>query len=84
MRIRRAAANTTVMREYRIYSLDDKGHIIRAYPVECPDDVAAQREAMTLCEKSGVEVWEGARLVAMLNGRTSIAIRSAPTTQVKL
>jgi hypothetical protein len=53
------------MHDYRIFFLNDKGHVARpATIVECPDDEAALAQAQQFINGRAVEVWERARLVA--------------------
>ena len=53
--------------EYKLYSLDETGHIVSAKDLLAHDDLAALREAETACQKNAVEVWQGARRVARVN-----------------
>ena len=50
--------------EYKLYCLDDAQHILSASTVVAQDDLAALKEAEKLCEKNGIEVWQGTRCVA--------------------
>jgi hypothetical protein len=56
------------MHEYRIYTLDAKGHIAGpATTLECVDDQAAVARAQQLVNGRAVEVWKGARMVVRLD-----------------
>jgi len=55
------------MTEYRIVPVDDAAHINGpATELDCPDDEAALREAQALLIGQPAEVWNRARLVAVL------------------
>jgi hypothetical protein len=57
------------MPTYRFYPLDTFGKICGPYSAEvCDDDSAALAWAHELGGASGVEVWQGARLVGRLHG----------------
>jgi hypothetical protein len=55
------------MPEYRLYSIDKRGHV--AGPpkvVDCPDDASLLAEATGLLDGHDIEIWQGIRLVAYL------------------
>ena len=49
---------------YRLYCLDQTGHIVSGRDLSAHDDLAALREAEAACTEHSVEVWHGARRVA--------------------
>jgi hypothetical protein len=55
------------MRPYRIFVLDQDGHIKQPPEiVECPDDQTAIEKAKQLLDGKVIEIWESSRLVARL------------------
>ena len=52
------------MKQYRVYSLDQAGRIALAQDVHCRDDLDALTWAENAVGREGLEIWEGARLVA--------------------
>jgi hypothetical protein len=55
---------------YRIYSLDERGHIVVGIDVVCADDCEAIELAMArLVGPNHFEIWEGSRLVRALPAR---------------
>jgi hypothetical protein len=53
--------------DYKLYSLDETGHIVSARDVHVGGDLAALREAEMACGKNAIEVWQGARRVGHVN-----------------
>jgi hypothetical protein len=55
------------MPAYRIYTLDDDGHIVGPPAViDCPDDQAAIQEAKRTLDGKVIELWDGPRQIAKL------------------
>jgi hypothetical protein len=56
------------MRSYRIYKLNRAGHIVAGEWMEADGDTAAREAAHAMCDEvtPTVEVWLGARCVAIL------------------
>jgi len=54
------------MAHYRLYVLDDEGHIRRGIDLECADDEEAVTRAAHLADGCAVEVWEKTRRVRRL------------------
>lgn len=53
---------------YRIYLLDQTGHILGAVEIDADDDAAALRAAQTIDHMGGgKEIWQLARRVAVLD-----------------
>lgn len=48
---------------YRVYALDDDGHIISRVDLHCDDDEIAKRYAATLLDRHDLELWDGARKI---------------------
>ena len=53
--------------EYKLFNVDEMDHVVRARDLLAHDDLAALQEAEAACEKSVVEVWQGARRVVRVN-----------------
>ena len=51
------------MSEYKLYFLDDAGHIARAMDLECRDDRDAIAAAHAHPGEHGAELWQSARKV---------------------
>jgi hypothetical protein len=64
------------MLEYRIYLLDQDGHIFRAEEFTSTSDELAVMKARELSEGCMVEIWQYARVV----GRLPAEITKAPRT----
>jgi hypothetical protein len=60
-------ADTTVMPEYRAYTVGADGHFIGFEPLVCADDAEATERAQRLVNGHDVELWTGPRLVAKLS-----------------
>ena len=56
------------MANYRAYKLDPAGRIVAGEWLEAEDDLAARAAAHALCDEAtpSVELWQGARRVAVL------------------
>ncbi len=50
--------------DYKLYRLDNSGHIVSGRDIVVRDDLAALQEAEKDCERFAVEVWQGGRRVA--------------------
>ena len=50
--------------DYKLYCIGEDGHIEKRHDYYAPDDLGALERAREICGPHGVEVWEGARLVA--------------------
>jgi hypothetical protein len=60
-------AGALTMTEYRLYRVDEEGHIQGApVIVSCEDDEAAIAEAKQYVDGVAIEVWDRARRVAIL------------------
>jgi hypothetical protein len=56
------------MPDYRVYSLDDKGHILGpAEIITCDNDEQVIERARKLKRRHGIEVWQADRLVAKIS-----------------
>ena len=56
------------MPDYRVYTVDDKGHILGPSDiVTCDDDEQAIDKARKLKKRFAVEVWQAERLVAKID-----------------
>lgn len=52
--------------DYRLYLLNDAGHIVEAVELECGDDAEAIEAAEKHRGRNDVELWEHSRLVKKL------------------
>lgn len=57
------------MEEYRVYEMEDDGHIVKATPLICSDDHEAIARARELAGMRVVEIWSGERFVTRLSPR---------------
>jgi hypothetical protein len=55
------------MVEYRVYTVDDDGHIVKSTPLICDDDAQAMQQAREICKGDTLEIWSGERFVARLS-----------------
>ena len=59
------------MVEYRVYTVDRDGHILRVKALICADDAEAIDQAKSLViVDHAIELWSGARLVTRLRVET--------------
>jgi hypothetical protein len=54
------------MPEYRVYLMDQHGHIVRREEFELPDDERALAKAKQYGEGRPVELWSGIELIARI------------------
>jgi hypothetical protein len=67
------------MRDYRAYILNIDGHRwVENFSNNHPNDAAALIAANQLTDKHDVEVWDGARLVALLPGDKVVSTELVP------
>ena len=57
------------MASYRVYFIDDHGHIRSARERECETDAEALAFAEQVAEGQSVEIWNRARLVGRIEAR---------------
>lgn len=57
------------MAHYRLYLLDDTGHIRKGMDIDCVDDAAALEKASAYVDGCAVELWQQTRRVAHLPAR---------------
>ena len=57
------------MGHYRLYFLDEQGHIKRPLDLECETDEDALEAASQHRHQHGTELWEGKRLVGRIPTR---------------
>jgi hypothetical protein len=57
--------------DYRVYVIDDAGHISRVHQLECADDEGAKLEAAKLLDGHDLEVWHRKRRIAILKHHTA-------------
>ncbi len=57
------------MRKYRLNVIDDAGHVIDVYEPECVSDEEAFHKADALVNGRAIDVWQGDRWIAWLDGK---------------
>jgi hypothetical protein len=58
------------MPEYRFYKINMAGHIAGPpHLIECPDDLAAIKEANKLLDGDDIEIWKGHHIVSYLTAK---------------
>ena len=60
------------MGNYRLSVVNSLTGVTRDYEVNCDCDAAAHRAALSLLEDFPIDIWEGERWVAVLDGRASM------------
>jgi hypothetical protein len=60
---------TISMEEYRAYLLGPDGHIVDRVDLLCADENTAKQKAEDLAEDCVVELWQGARKIAVYQPR---------------
>ena len=70
------------MPDYRAYIVGDDGHFVDFEPLVCVDDAEATEQAKRLVDGHDVELWEGARLIAVLQ-HTSNSEASNPSPRLQ-
>jgi hypothetical protein len=63
----RLGENGSGMVDYRVYTVDGDGHIVKSTPLICDDDVQAVEQAREISKGDTLEIWSGDRLVARLS-----------------
>jgi hypothetical protein len=58
------------MPEYRIVIVGEDGHVYRAIPLECDDDVEAIKQAEQFTDHRDVELWQRNRKVIRLERKS--------------
>jgi hypothetical protein len=61
------------MRHYRFDLVDRAGRVSQSQFHGCADDLDALDKAQTLCARSAVDVWEGARRVLRVKHHNAMA-----------
>jgi hypothetical protein len=70
-RSRARAKGLAPVPDYRVYTLGEDGHIKGRTEIRCPDDEAALEHAKQLADGHAVELWEGDRRIALVDGKDS-------------
>ena len=63
------SAGVAPVPDYRVYTLGEDGHIKGRTEIRCPDDEAALERAKNLADGHAVELWEGNRRIALIDGK---------------
>jgi hypothetical protein len=68
----------TAMAHYRIYFLDETGHVFEAQDCDAADDLSAFNKASILSKDRHVEVWQSSRCVAkIVKGGTAMPLEQS-------
>jgi hypothetical protein len=54
---------------YRLYVIDSSGRVIDVYEPECVSDEQAYHKATTVLGEASIDIWQGDRWVAWLDGK---------------
>jgi hypothetical protein len=65
------------MSVYRLCVIDDAGHVVDLYEPECASDEEAYHTAEKLVGKHAIDIWEGERWIAWLDGQDPLRIALA-------
>jgi len=57
------------MSKYRLSVIDDAGYVIDVYEPECTSDEDAYRRAEELRSSNAIDIWQGDRWIAWLDGK---------------
>jgi hypothetical protein len=68
LNFRQNSQRPTTMPTYRLYFLDQTGHIFKAEELDAQDDSDAHAQAARVVTQDRWELWERARLVAQSHG----------------
>lgn len=70
MRIASHAARISeaIMAIYRLSVLDGKGHVVDVYEPECSSDEEAYAKADLLVDCRAIDIWQGNRWIASIDG----------------
>ena len=70
------------MAVYRLSVLDGAGHVVDVYEPDCVSDEEAFHKADTLAGARAVDIWQGERWIALVDGsdpqRIALAHHAAP------
>jgi hypothetical protein len=62
------------MSTYRLNVIDEAGHVVDVYEPECVSDEDAFRRAEELVDRHAIDIWEGDRWIAYLDGKDPVRI----------
>ncbi len=57
------------MSKYRLSVIDEAGHVIDVYEPECVSDEEAFHKADELVNGHAIDIWQGERWIALLDGK---------------
>lgn len=57
------------MSKYRLSVIGDAGHVIDVYEPECASDEEAFHKADALRDDHVIDIWQGERWIALLDGK---------------
>ena len=64
------------MSTYRLSVIGDAGHVIDVYEPECVSDEEAFHKANELRDNHAIDIWQGERWIALLDGKDPQRIAS--------
>jgi hypothetical protein len=62
---------------YRLYIIDASGRVVDLYEPECVSDEEAYHKATVVVGNASVDVWQGDRWIAWLDGKDSYRLALA-------
>ncbi|MBB4382963.1 hypothetical protein [Bradyrhizobium sp. SBR1B] len=60
------------MAQYRVYQMDERGHITGRIDLTCTDDDDARRQAAQLLDGTDLELWQEARRIALFTAKKDV------------
>jgi len=59
---------------YRLSVIDDAGHVVDVFEPECGSDEEAFCKAEALVDDRAIDIWEGDRWIAWLDGKDPLRV----------
>jgi hypothetical protein len=59
---------------YHLYTIDASGRVVDQYEPECVSDEEAYHKATAVVGNASVDIWQGDRWIAWLDGRDTLRI----------
>jgi hypothetical protein len=81
--IARVIEREHAMKRYRLSVIDKAGHVIDVYEPDCESDEEAYHKAELLVGPNAIDVWQGDRWIAWLDGGDPLRIALAHHSTAK-